>query len=137
MPPGQRSRSRPPVVGSALLIGIGLIAAELALVTAVALFWSTFSSSAMLSAALTAGMWVAGQFGAGPSQLRSGRAVTVAAVASAERCTTCCRIFAAFDVKSQVVHGVPVAGGYIAVTLLYGAAYARCADGVGLHLLAP
>ena len=32
--------------------------------------------------------------------------------------------FAAFDVKSQVVHGVPVAGGYIAVTLLYGAVYA-------------
>ena len=31
--------------------------------------------------------------------------------------------FAAFDVKAQVVHGLPVGGHYIAVTLLYGVAY--------------
>jgi len=63
MPPGQFTVS-PAVVDPRLSIGIGMIAAELAVVTAVAVFWSTFSSSAMLSAALTAGIWVAGQFGA-------------------------------------------------------------------------
>jgi len=122
MPPGQ-FKITPPVVDPKLLIGIGMIAAELALVTAVALFWSTFSSSAMLSAALTAGMWVAGQFGA---DLRNFDQVVKSPVAAGIGRALYYLLpnFAAFDVKSQVVHGVPVAGGYIAVTLLYGALYA-------------
>ena len=31
--------------------------------------------------------------------------------------------FASFDVKTQVVHGLPVGGLYVAMTLLYGVAY--------------
>jgi len=121
MPPGQFTVS-PAVVDPRLSIGIGMIAAELAVVTAVAVFWSTFSSSAMLSAALTAGIWVAGQFGA---DLRNFDQVvkSPAAAALARGLYYLLPNFAAFDVKSQVVHGLPVGADYIVVTLLYGAAY--------------
>jgi ABC-type transport system involved in multi-copper enzyme maturation permease subunit len=105
-----------------LLLGIAMIAAELALVTAVAVFWSTFSSSALLSAALTAGLWIAGQFGADLRNLdqvvqspAAGRAARVLYYLLPN--------FAAFDVKAQVVHGLPVGARYVAVTLVYGAAY--------------
>src|SRR5918999_617591 len=47
-----------------LLLAIVMIACELSLVTAVALFWSTFSSNAFISAAFTVGLYIAGQFGA-------------------------------------------------------------------------
>ena len=121
MPPGQFTVS-PAVVDPRLSIGIGMIAAELAVVTAVAVFWSTFSSSAMLSAALTASIWVAGQFGA---DLRNFDQVvkSPAAAALARGLYYLLPNFAAFDVKSQVVHGLPVGADYIVVTLLYGAAY--------------
>jgi Cu-processing system permease protein len=115
-------RGEPPAADPRLLIAVGLIAAELALVTAVAIFWSTFSSSALLSAALTAGLWVAGQFG---SDLRNFDQVvkSPAAVAVARGMYYVLPNFAAFDVKARVVHGLPVAGDYVAVTLAYAAAY--------------
>ena len=94
--------------------------------TAVALFWSTFSSSALLSAALTAGFWVAGQFGA---DLRNfDQVVELAGGCGVGRgLYYVLPNFAAFDVKAQVVHGLPVAGQYIAVTLLYASGlYRRC-----------
>ena len=47
----------------ALLIAIGLIFVELMLVTAMALFFSTFSSP-LLATLLTFGLWVAGHFNA-------------------------------------------------------------------------
>jgi hypothetical protein len=31
--------------------------------------------------------------------------------------------FAAFDVKAQVVHGLPIEPGYVALTVAYGVAY--------------
>jgi hypothetical protein len=31
--------------------------------------------------------------------------------------------FSAFDVKTEVVHGLPVAAGYVATTVAYGLAY--------------
>ena len=43
-----------------LLLAVVMIAAELALLTAVALFFSTFSSSALVSVVLTVGLFVAG-----------------------------------------------------------------------------
>jgi ABC-type transport system involved in multi-copper enzyme maturation permease subunit len=121
LPPGAFAGG-PPATDPRLLLAIGLIAAELALVTAVALFWSTFSSSALLSAALTAGIWVAGQFGA---DLRNFDQVVTspAAVGVARGLYYILPNFAAFDIKTQVVHGLPVTGGYIAVTLLYAVAY--------------
>ena len=113
---------RPAAMDPRLLIAIALIGAELALVTAVALFWSTFSSSALLSAALTAGLWVAGQFG---SDLRNFDQVvqSPAAVALARGLYYVLPNFSAFDVKMQVVNGLPVGAGYVAVTLGYAVVY--------------
>src|SRR4051812_5515669 len=112
----------PPATDPRLLLAVGLIGMELALVTAIALFWSTFSSSALLSAAFTAGLWVAGQFGA---DLRNFDQVVNSrvAVGIARGLYYVLPNFAAFDVKAQVVHGLPVGGDYMAVTLGYAAAY--------------
>ena len=52
-----------PAMDPRLLIAIGLIFAELMLVTALALFFSTFSSP-LLATLLTIGLWVAGHFNA-------------------------------------------------------------------------
>ena len=120
--PSGALKGEPPATDPRLLIAVGLIAAELALVTAVALFWSTFSSSALLSAGLTAGLWIAGQFG---SDLRNFDQVvqSPAAVEIARGLYYVLPNFAAFDVKMQVVHGLPVGARYVAVTLGYGAVY--------------
>ena len=105
-----------------LLLAIVMIGGELALVTAVALFCSTFSSSALLSAALTLGVWVAGQFGNDLKTL--GDVVNSPAAAAVGRALYyVLPNFAAFDIKAQVVHGAPVAPGYVAVTLAYGVVY--------------
>ena len=61
-----------PALDPALLKAIGLIFVELMLVTAIALFFSTFSTP-MLSAALTFGLYVVGHFSARPAQLPGGR----------------------------------------------------------------
>jgi ABC-type transport system involved in multi-copper enzyme maturation permease subunit len=121
LPPGA-FKGEPPATDPRLLLAVGLIWAELAIVTAIALFWSTFSSSALLSAALTAGLWIAGQFGA---DLRNFDQVvnSPVAVGIARGLYYVLPNFAAFDIKTQVVHGVSVGGDYMAVTLGYAAAY--------------
>lgn len=120
--PPEAFKGGPPATDPRLLLAIAMIGAELALVTAIALFWSTFSSSALLSAGLTAGIWVAGQFGA---DLRNFDQVvrSPAAGALARGLYYVLPNFAAFDVKAQVVHGLPIGGQYLAVTLLYALVY--------------
>lgn len=111
-----------PAVDPGLMIAIVMIGCELALVTAFALFFSTFSSSAMLSAALTAGLFVAGQFGADLKNLD--QAVSSPAVAAVGRALYyVLPNFAAFDVKSRVVYGMPLGDGYVAFTTAYAAVY--------------
>jgi Cu-processing system permease protein len=110
-----------PGVDPAMLRAVFLIFVELALVTAIALFFSTFSSP-MLSAALTLGLWIAGRLNA---DLRNFDAVvdSAAAVWLARGLYHVLPDFSAFDVKLEVVHGMPVAAGYLAVTAAYGAVY--------------
>jgi ABC-type transport system involved in multi-copper enzyme maturation permease subunit len=105
-----------------LLLAIAMIGLELALVTAVALFCSTFSSNALTSAGLTVGLYVAGQFGA---DLKNLDQVIDSPVAGAigRGLYYVLPNFAAFDIKSQVVYGLPIAPGYLAVTALYGVVY--------------
>ena len=96
-----------------------------ALVTAIALFFSTFSTP-LLSAALTFGFFVAGRFSA---DLRNFNQVveSPAAAAFARGLYWVLPNLAPFDVRAQVVHGQPVTAGYIALTAGYGALYvARC-----------
>ncbi|HEX9367044.1 MAG TPA: ABC transporter permease [Vicinamibacterales bacterium] len=110
-----------PAMDPALLKALALIYLNLAVVTAVALFFSTYSSP-MLSAIFTIGIYVAGQFSA---DLRRFDMVvdSPAAVAVAKASYYVLPDFAKFDVKLAVVHGIPVSGGYMASTAAYAAMY--------------
>ena len=110
-----------PAVDAALLGAFVLIFVELCLVTAIALFFSTFSSP-LLSAALTVGLFIAGRFSA---DLREFNHVVdaPAAAALARGLYWVLPNLSGFDVRAQVVHGQPVAAGYIALTAAYGCVY--------------
>jgi ABC-type transport system involved in multi-copper enzyme maturation permease subunit len=111
-----------PATDPRLLLGVVMIACELALLTAVALFWSTFSSSALLSAALTVGFYIAGQFGADLKNLDQAVASPVAASVG-RGLYYILPNFAAFDIKAQVVHGVPIEPGFLLLNFGYAVAY--------------
>jgi ABC-type transport system involved in multi-copper enzyme maturation permease subunit len=104
-----------------LLIAIFLVFIELMLVTAVALFFSTFSTP-ILSAALTLGLYVVGHFNA---DLKNFENVVDSKPAAwlARGLYHVLPDLSAFDVKTEIVHGLPVAAGYLAVTTAYGLAY--------------
>jgi len=105
----------------ALLKAMFLIFIELMLVTALALFFSTFSSP-LLSAALTFGLYVAGNFN---TELKNFQHVVDSPVAAwgARVLYHVLPDLSAFDVKTQVVHGFPVSARYLWSTAAYGAAY--------------
>lgn len=123
LPEAMLRASPAPALDPRLLIAIGMIACELALVTAVALFWSTFSSSALLSAALTLGLYIAGHFG-GDLRSLDQFVESRAAAAIGRYMSYVLPNFAAFDVKAEVVHGVALDGGRLLLTVAYGAVYA-------------
>jgi ABC-type transport system involved in multi-copper enzyme maturation permease subunit len=110
-----------PALDPALLKAIALIYLHLAVVTAVALFFSTYSSP-LLSAIFTLGVYVVGQFNA---DLKGFDRIveSPAAVAVAKACYYVLPDFSRFDVKLAVVHGLPVSAGYMAVTAGYAALY--------------
>lgn len=110
-----------PAVDPRLLIPIFLIYLQLLIVTAIALFFSTFASP-LLAAAFTLGLWVAGHFSA---DLRALDEVVEAPVASAVGTVLYYVLpnLSAFDVKALVVHGQPVAAGLVAINTLYAAAF--------------
>ena len=97
-----------PAIDPRLLIAILLIFAELMVVTAVALFFSTFSSP-LLATLLTLGLWVAGHFNADLRNFEN--VVDVAAIAwIAQVLYYMLPNLAPFDVKAEVVHGMPWRG---------------------------
>jgi ABC-type transport system involved in multi-copper enzyme maturation permease subunit len=110
-----------PPLDPALLKAIVLIFVELMLVTALALFFSTFSSP-LLSAALTFGLYVAGHFS---GDLRNFQQVvnSPAAARFARGLYWVLPNLAQFDIKSDVVHGVPVRLGYMGMTAASAAVY--------------
>ncbi len=117
-----------------LLKAVLLILAELALLTAVALFFSTFSSSGILSAGLTLGVWVVGLFS---EDLRGFSAIVSSPVlASAVRAIgLVVPAFSAFDIKAEVVSGrPPVPWTYVAMTLAYAACYASALVGASMAI---
>jgi Cu-processing system permease protein len=113
--------SEVPALDPSLLKAVGLTFVELAIITAVALFFSTFSSP-MLSAAFTIGLFVAGRFSA---DLRNFNEVvdSPAAAILARTLYWILPNLAPFDVRAEVVHGLPVTMGYIALTAGYGLLY--------------
>jgi ABC-type transport system involved in multi-copper enzyme maturation permease subunit len=120
-PDAVRSGWAAPAADPAMLRAVGLIFVELLLVTAIALFFSTFSGP-FVSAALTLGLWVVGHFN--HELLQLGTVVdSLAAAALGRAAYYVLPDFSAFDVKAEVVHALPVPVSYIAMTALYGATY--------------
>jgi ABC-type transport system involved in multi-copper enzyme maturation permease subunit len=119
--PGLRASWPAPAVDPRLLIAVLLIFAELMLVTALALLFSTFSSP-LWATLLTLGFWVAAHFNA---DLRNfGNVVDSAPVIWLARAVYyVIPNLAPFDVKAEVVHGIHVAGRHLALTLAYAAIY--------------
>ena len=110
-----------PGMDPALLKAVFLIFVELMLVTAIALFFSTFSTP-ILSASLTFGLYVAGHFNADLKNFEK----VVSSKAAARLARGVYHVLpdlSAFDVKTEVVHGLPVTLGYLATTAAYGLAY--------------
>ncbi len=116
-----RSTWPAPATDPNLLKAFYLIALQLALVTAIALFFSSFSSP-FLSAALTLALYIAGQFGA---DLRNFTAV-IDTAATRYVMTGLYYVlpnFAMFDVKNEVVHAIPVTPAYLALATGYAGLY--------------
>src|SRR5262249_34687690 len=110
-----------PALDPAILKAIALILLELMIITATAVFFSTFSTP-ILSAALTFGLFIVGHFSA---DLRNFEQV-VNSPATAKLARGLYWILpnlAQFDVKAQVVHAQPVTFGYIALASAYAAVY--------------
>jgi ABC-type transport system involved in multi-copper enzyme maturation permease subunit len=110
-----------PALDPRLTLAILLIVAELMLVTALALFFSTFSSP-LLSAMMTLGFWVAGHFNA---DLRAFERVldVPAAVWAAKALYYLIPNLAPFNIRADVVHGVPVSWSHVGLTLAYAVVY--------------
>jgi ABC-type transport system involved in multi-copper enzyme maturation permease subunit len=104
-----------------MLKAIGLTFVELSIVTAIALFFSSFSTP-ILSAVFTFGFFVAGRFSA---DLRNFNQVVESRAAAwlAEALYWLLPNLAPFDVRAQVVHGLAVPAGHIALTVAYGVTY--------------
>ena len=119
--PETRAAWDAPGLDPRMLKAVALTFVELSIVTAVALCFSTFSTP-MLSAAFTFGIFVAGRFSA---DLRNFNDVVDSQVAGAVTAALYWVLpnLAAFDVRSQVVHGQPVPFDYLALTIGYGLLY--------------
>lgn len=117
-----------------LMKAVVLILAELALLTAVALFFSTFSSSGILSAGLTLGVFVVGLFS---EDLRGFSAIVNSPMVSSmvRGAGRIVPSFSAFDVKADVVNGrPPVPWAYVAMTAAYAAFYAGALVGASIAI---
>jgi ABC-type transport system involved in multi-copper enzyme maturation permease subunit len=110
-----------PGVDPRMLLAILLIFMELMLVTAIALFFSTFSTP-LLAAALTFGLFIVGHFN---TDLKNFDKIVDSppAVWLARGVYHTVPDFSAFDIKTEVVHGLPVGAAYIGTTAGYGFAY--------------
>ena len=110
-----------PATDLRLLTAVVLIVAELMLVTAVALLFSTFSSP-LLAATLTLALWVAGHFNADLRQFET--VVDSQPIAYVARALYyLLPNLAPVNVKAEVGHGVPVAASHILLTVAYAAVY--------------
>ncbi len=120
-PPEVAQALEAPALDPRLLTAVALIFVELSVVTAIALFFSTFSTP-ILSAALTFGLFVAGHFS---NDLLNFEQVVSSPLAGsvARGLYWVLPNLTTFDVKSLVVHGQTVPLGLIAIALAYAATY--------------
>ena len=119
--PFQKAGWEAPALDPRLLQAVALVFVELMLVTAIALFFSTFSTP-LVSAAMTFGLYVAGHFSADLKNLGTVVKSPVAA-AIGQVLYYVLPNLASFDVKAEVVHGHPVAPSYLLMSVGYGLLY--------------
>lgn len=110
-----------PALDPRMLAAIVLIVAELMLVTALALFFSAFSSP-LLAAMMTLGLWVAGHFNTDLRNFETVMDVPVVTVV-ARALYYLVPNLAPFNIRAEVVHGVPVAASHVWLTLAYAVVY--------------
>lgn len=121
VPASEQSAWPAPATDPRLLVAIGLIFGELMLVTAVALFFSTFAGP-LTAILLTLGLWIAGHFNADLRHFE--QVVDSPAAASIARVVYyVVPNLAPFNVRAEVVHGVPVSAAHVGLTLAYGGVY--------------
>jgi ABC-type transport system involved in multi-copper enzyme maturation permease subunit len=119
--PGERSAWPTPAMDPRLLIAVTLIFGELMLITAVALFFSSFAGP-IVSMLLTFALWIAGHFNADLRQFE--QVVDSPVVAALARALYyVLPNLAPFNVKAEVVYGVPVAPTHVWLTLAYAFVY--------------
>jgi Cu-processing system permease protein len=125
--PEMKAAWEAPALDPALMKATFLILVELVVITAVALFFSTFAGP-MVSAALTLGVVIVGNFNA---DLKNFEAVIDSKPMAwlAKVLYYALPNLAPFDVKAQVVHSQPVPFGYIGLSVGYAGLY------VGMLLL--
>jgi len=110
-----------PALDPAMLTAFLLTFLELAIVTAIAVFFSTFSTP-ILSAAFTFGLFVAGRFS---TDLRNFNQVIDSPVANALTTALYWILpnLSPFDVRAQVVHGQPVTASFVGLSTAYALLY--------------
>jgi Cu-processing system permease protein len=123
MTPAYRLVLDAPVVDPRLLLVVVMVGAELSLLTAVALFFSTFSSSGLLSIVFTVGLYLTGLLSGDLRQFGDIVDVSPIVASVVQAVGWIVPAFSAFDIKAQVVHGVPLPPGFVGGTLLYAAVY--------------
>jgi Cu-processing system permease protein len=118
---GYRPHWGAPAVDPTLLKAVAMIFLQLAIVTAVALLFSTFSSP-MLAAALTFGLYIVGHFN---TDLRNFESVVdlKPVVYLARALYYLLPNLASLDIKSEVVHAIPVPAGYLLLNAAYAVTY--------------
>ena len=110
-----------PAADPRLLKAVAMIFLQLAMVTALALFFSTFSGP-MIAAALTFGLYVVGHFNADLKNF--GTVVSSRPVVWLARALYyLLPNLAPLDVKTQVVHAMPVAVSYLLWNTVYAIVY--------------
>jgi len=135
-PAGVRLAWTAPALDPRLLVAVLMITAEMAVLTAVALFFSAFSSSAILSVGFTAGIFVSGLASADLRHFGDIVQATPAVAAFVSAIGWALPAFSEFDVKSQIVHGIAVAPGFVAGMLAYAAIYSAAVVGLTVAVFA-
>lgn len=116
-----KSAWRAPANDPRLLLAVALVGVQLMLVTAVAIFFSTFSTP-LLTMLLTLAVWTAGHFSGDLRNFQ--QAVDApAAIALARALYYVLPNLDALDVKNEVVHGLPVAPTALALAVSSVAAH--------------
>jgi Cu-processing system permease protein len=119
--PGERAAWPAPAADPKLMIAVVLILGELMLVTAIALFFSSFAGP-LVAIMLTFALWIAGHFNADLRQFET--IVDSAPVAALARALYyVLPNLAPFNVRAEIVHGVEVSTSHVVLTLAYAAVY--------------